>query len=1549
MKSLSNKCSLILEGKEYTIDRLLIANDNRHIYLGHIENNNSKKYSIIKEIFSDCSGIIPLKRDSFTQQLIIDNEKLQQLHINQSEIVVEDLCEHELRINSIVFSEQDKETNSAYFFNFERKQSICNRVAYYVIDTVEGYTLDRLYDHLHMKDNINDADELVRIAVEKTKLAAEALGHLHQKGVLHLDIKPSNIYSVGGFDSEIMHIKLLDLGSAMLSSELGGAEFSGSTNGYCSPLMRRLQDPDIQSNRKAANELIGKLDFRDDIFGLARVLIFLLTGTTKEEDLNNLECNRYYKSLLQKIVRRASEGKTIRYEGKDRNCGDYRSCEDFIQALNELSDALNNKGLSEIIMLKKGREYFDGQLRNRKIDENMIPVLRSEDEETNCFATVTELCEELIAKKQNIFIYSQGGAGKSFMLYQCFLYFSNLENFNTNYVPLYIPLRDVFENIKEDEDKENAVYKYILKHYTGADDVSKIKDYLNISEAKILVLADGLNEITKNRQSVISNLEELSKKNNVSVIVTSRYREMQFAYFSQYELADLDERIIRSKVNDFDSLPIELKELLGTPFNVNIYTGLSEESKHQTIRTASDLIEANINDLKKKLFKKYTSEVEDNTIDYLFDVLLPVFFYYQSIENSLSFSIEALEIMAVQLSELFNQVTDNNERIHYALALANISNNSAMYTRFAVGIMSDNDIIMKKDVNDFEIAHENVRNWFGAKGWMIIAKKYKLFNKHEDKDIYLSNLFPPVIILDYMIELIKKENERSKRDYFDSLFDHTTRFDLHNENAAVFNEIIVHVMQSIKADLFHRDFSSLDLSRCNFSGKRLVSCDFSNALLSETSFLPFTTSHPIGVWNNDDMVIAFFPEGVLRYIWINTGVTYTVTVSPFDQFFIKDEIIVLFKSKIDPTTNLSKKAILFGEINKYNLYSHKKIETVNCFIPLDDVLNDQSSSTNQLSISISILCEEFRPQSISFDESGRLFVFTHYAVFCFSESNFDYLGKYSFPFGKDTNSIFYTYMDYNNPYNRNKKIARSITSIPLLHKYSVVFFNDNEFFVVKINPLDSSEAVSFYGPFCESIFSKYGLLIGITVHSNSVITLIEQDNASILYYFIPETGLVLPFKSETQTDVKEYSSVYDHKKFFKVYSLFNGESTIITIPESQVLNDYFNDFKLSCTKNTICLLSYSKQKYTFAVMPLSGTSNNKLIKPCVSQTYNIVDKFFIICQVLKDRFLLETDNGRISITYDIHRHKLMKYSDEDESFIPPDYDEVSYSLIGTEQYKYSTRYLRDLDYQQHNYITDDLYDSFHSLAIEYNFEDCLTIEPGMFRVASKLNDVVGLMRNQISRIKRSLFARRDNNDNNCDSLENNSVDQEIPNSSKKVSLRDYYNKSFGRATFGRICGLNIFQMICVYNRYIMACCETLNFSEKHTSEHIVLLFLDLKTNKLTRIDTGLSFDYRHCLGSKYFIWMKTDESFDGEHIKNLFYMDHDALFEVSVNLRRSSFCIEHCTILLPNIELENCLFNNTDLVLHDKLCNAYRQKGISDEVIKERFLNAFRENNITNE
>ncbi|WP_437544233.1 protein kinase [Sorangium sp. So ce367] len=96
------------------------------------------------------------------------------------------------------------------------------------------------------------------------RAAAEALGAAHARGIVHRDVKPSNLLLVGG---EVVGLKVLDFGIARMKRTIGALTQTGSVMGT----------PGYMAPEQATGER-DRLDARADIFSLGAVLFECLTG-----------------------------------------------------------------------------------------------------------------------------------------------------------------------------------------------------------------------------------------------------------------------------------------------------------------------------------------------------------------------------------------------------------------------------------------------------------------------------------------------------------------------------------------------------------------------------------------------------------------------------------------------------------------------------------------------------------------------------------------------------------------------------------------------------------------------------------------------------------------------------------------------------------------------------------------------------------------------------------------------------------------------------------------------------------------------------------------------------------------------------------------------------------------------------------------------------------------------------------------------------------------------------------------------------------------------
>jgi serine/threonine-protein kinase len=129
---------------------------------------------------------------------------------------------------------------------------------YFAMEYVDGVSLDRLIEG---EGSIPDKRAL-RIGMQ----VARALGHAHQHGLVHRDVKPQNIMMASGDVA-----KLCDLGLAMTGEERKEAQGRG----------RSLGTPHYISPEQARGE--HAVDIRSDIYSLGATLYHAVTGETPFE------------------------------------------------------------------------------------------------------------------------------------------------------------------------------------------------------------------------------------------------------------------------------------------------------------------------------------------------------------------------------------------------------------------------------------------------------------------------------------------------------------------------------------------------------------------------------------------------------------------------------------------------------------------------------------------------------------------------------------------------------------------------------------------------------------------------------------------------------------------------------------------------------------------------------------------------------------------------------------------------------------------------------------------------------------------------------------------------------------------------------------------------------------------------------------------------------------------------------------------------------------------------------------------------------------------
>jgi serine/threonine protein kinase/WD40 repeat protein len=171
---------------------------------------------------------------------------------------------------------------------------------YLVMEFVDGHDLGYLLEE--------EGPLPVGWACECIRQAALGLQYVHEKGMVHRDIKPTNILVAKDPESDRPLVKILDLGLARFISETTSADTpsseKGGRDGSLTQFGQLLGTPDYIAPEQGQN--VQAADIRSDIFSLGCTLFRVLTGQfpfAGETVLQKLEAREKTDALRLKTLR----------------------------------------------------------------------------------------------------------------------------------------------------------------------------------------------------------------------------------------------------------------------------------------------------------------------------------------------------------------------------------------------------------------------------------------------------------------------------------------------------------------------------------------------------------------------------------------------------------------------------------------------------------------------------------------------------------------------------------------------------------------------------------------------------------------------------------------------------------------------------------------------------------------------------------------------------------------------------------------------------------------------------------------------------------------------------------------------------------------------------------------------------------------------------------------------------------------------------------------------------------------------------------------------
>lgn len=337
------------ENKKFHIERALGSGASSLVYDAYVETSIGKKYYRLKECFPNATGI----RQS--------DGTIEWNNFEESNTILANFIDTQKRI-----------------FDFQASENVGNNVVK-VYDICRGnntlyIVMETTYGTVYSADSVCDLQRIIDTMVVLSKI----IKGYHNKGYLHLDIKPDNFMVC--YDPNIW-VWLFDFDTVTALEDIreGRVKSVPYSPGWEAPEQR------LGSIKK-----VGECT---DIYAIGAVLFYKLMGRKVEHDDLSIFSNwnldlDIFKGINPKVVRllRKVFDKTLSANVKRR----YKKVDDLIDVLEEISNILH-----------AGKPY----------------LMSKEKESTSRFIGRTiELCairEQFENGKRAVFLHGDGGIGKS--------------------------------------------------------------------------------------------------------------------------------------------------------------------------------------------------------------------------------------------------------------------------------------------------------------------------------------------------------------------------------------------------------------------------------------------------------------------------------------------------------------------------------------------------------------------------------------------------------------------------------------------------------------------------------------------------------------------------------------------------------------------------------------------------------------------------------------------------------------------------------------------------------------------------------------------------------------------------------------------------------------------------------------------------------------------------------------------------------------------------------------------------------------------------------
>lgn len=495
-----------------------------------------------------------------------------------------------------------------------------NSTLYTVLGLSGGISLDNLQK--------TPARSLRSSAVRMLRIL-DALEVFHKNGLAHLDVSPDNIILIGSGNHE--RALLIDYNSTMpigLESHADSAVFSAK-QGYTAP--------EVQSG------LLKSIGFASDMYSVTAVFYRLISGKTITEfqvimrtapsDVLSSPCLKdepdTVRVWLQEII-----SKGLRAVPEKR----YQNTEEMRRDLEELVDRIDGVGITHWALWEAGRKQAEKMIRDNpslsfiKDSESLFPSMIKDGEK------VYPSDEYIRKSSDNLMLLSGGGTGKTTAFLR--LAFTGNARYSSDQTAvMYLPLYGcqsgdrnyVIDSILESLHFRTETHSFEEARKVLDEILERPIETRNETRPILLLLLDGLNEISGDIKTLTDEINRLSSMQGVRIIVSGRTRETALP-FRNIHMSELTEETVRENLSKEGlSYPESkaMQNILRVPLMLSMYLSSGKITGRQVrVNSAEELLHSYLEAMKEKVLK----EIPDETVrrwqtEAAIDFVLPALSY----------------------------------------------------------------------------------------------------------------------------------------------------------------------------------------------------------------------------------------------------------------------------------------------------------------------------------------------------------------------------------------------------------------------------------------------------------------------------------------------------------------------------------------------------------------------------------------------------------------------------------------------------------------------------------------------------------------------------------------------------------------------------------------------------------------------------------------------------------------------------------------------------------------------------------------------------------